>query len=242
MPISVTPARLIVVLLLILFCGCAEGMLWRTGYINPWARKKWAQEEEIADTLFEKRRQIKELAEQTNAGQANPQQTAKILSEIALKDPIVLIRIEAVKALGEINSPTAIEGLKTASKDPSDDVRLTAIKAWSKKTQNKDAIFALQSAVASDTSHDVRIAAARGLGEFRGPQAEEALTLAINDRDPAIQLSAANSLEKVTGQPFGPDIKQWREYMTNRSNQSPGSTTNPQARQVMFEQENQSNR
>ena len=40
---------------LLLLAGCAEGPLWRSGKLNPWARNQWAEEARIADTLFVKK-------------------------------------------------------------------------------------------------------------------------------------------------------------------------------------------
>ena len=255
MQYSIIARHIILAGLIVVFSGCSEGMLWRTGYLSPWARKKWAEEDQIAETLFSKRRRIRELVEQTNAGQADPNRTAEILSQIALKDQVVLLRIEAVTLLGEVNSPLALKGLQTAIKDPSPDVRLAAVKSWSNKKSTPQTVLALQSVVGSDSNLDVRIAATRALGQFEGPQAVEALSLAIKDRDPAIKLTATESLGQVTGMEFGGDVSKWNEYLANRSpstqdrNNLPGQygpgkqfgNTFPE-RNVMFESNETSDR
>ena len=237
--------HLVLGLLIIAFVGCSEGMLWRTGYISPWARKKWAEEDQIAESLFSKRERLRELVQQTKDGQADPNRTAELLSQIALKNQVVLLRIEAVENLGEINSPVAIKGLQTAIKDPNADVRLAAVKSWAKKKSAAESVVALQSVVGTDTNLDVRIAATKALGEFEGPQAIEALSMAIKDRDPAIILSATESLGQVTGMDYGGDVGKWQDYLANRTSPQtmPGQNFNGgQSRQVSYENDATSDR
>ena len=67
--------------------------------------------------------------------------------------------------------------------------------------------------IRDSTNIDVRLAATRALGNFPVSQAASAIGLALNDPDPALQLRAAESLQAVTGEPFGRDIPAWQEYV-----------------------------
>jgi HEAT repeat protein len=193
--------------------GCAKGMLWRTGQLSPWARQKLAEEEKIADTLFTKRRRMDEKVAAVRNGSSEAQQkVAEELEGMIANDSVLLIRLHAVKLLGELNCPAAIDALETASGDSNTDVRVAAIDAWKNKSPDV-AIAQLQKMVGSDTNIDVRLAATRALGQFKGTQAIRALSLALNDPDPALQLRAADSLRATTGQPFGRDIVAWQEYV-----------------------------
>jgi hypothetical protein len=63
------------------------------------------------------------------------------------------------------------------------------------------------------------------LGEYPGEQSLRALNLALTDRDPAIQLRATESLEKVTGRELGRNVKQWQEYVAQTIGDTPATQT-----------------
>lgn len=197
----------------LVIAGCAKGMLWKTGHLSPWARKQLAEEEQIADTLFAKRRRMdEEVAAAKNGPLESQQKVADELGQVIAKDSVLLIRLHAVKLLGELNCLAAVDVLETASRDYNSEIRIAAIETWKKKSPDV-AIAQLQQMVGSDTDIDVRLAATRALGQFSGNQAIRALSLALNDSDPALQLRAADSLRATTGQPFGRDIVAWQEYV-----------------------------
>lgn len=195
--------------------GCAEGPFWRAGKYSPWAKQQWAEEEKIADTLFERKRRMTESVNSViNAPIEDQQRVAKSLAETLHRDPVTLLRLHAVKMLGELNCPAAIQALEEASHDRTSDIRIAAIKAWGNMPADA-AIPHLQEMIGSDTDTDVRMAATRALGNFSGQKAVAAIALALSDRDPALQFRAAESLQKVTGEPLGRDIGAWQEYVQN---------------------------
>jgi len=193
--------------------GCAEGPLWRTGKYSPWVRNQWAEEEKIADTLFTRKRRMENVVAQATNAPINVQEDAALaLSDIIFRDKVLLMRLHAVKLLGRLNSPTAVETLAKASKDNDKDIRLAAITAW-KMVSPESAVPQLQEIIGSDTDIDVRLAATEALGNFPGRSSVEALSLSLNDRDPALQVRAAESLQRVTGEPLGRNIVAWQEYV-----------------------------
>ena len=197
-----------------LLTGCAEGPLWRMGKYTPWAQNQWAEEEQIANTLFA---QKKDITAKVDAAVGAPveqqQEVAFELSEIASRNSILLLRLHAVSQLGRLKCPAAADALANAAQDSNFDVRLAAIKAF-EKLPASTAIPNLQQLVDSDTNIDVRLAATRALGNFSGPRAVSAIGLALNDSDPALQLRAAESLQAITGQSFGRDIPAWQQYVS----------------------------
>jgi HEAT repeat protein len=204
--------------------GCAKGMFWQTGKLSPWARNQWAEEEKIADTLFSKKKRMDDSVAAVKHGSLESRQkVAEELAQILATDSILLIRLHAVKLLGEVDCPAAIDALEDASQDSSADLRIAVVDAWRKKSPDV-AIFQLQTMIGSDTDVDVRLAATRALGGFSGGQAVRALGLALNDPNPALQLRAADSLRTSTGQPFGRDIAAWQNYVQQNS----GSPESPQ--------------
>jgi len=64
-----------------------------------------------------------------------------------------------------------------------------------------------------DIEHDVRMAAARALGQSHEQVAVMALGNALDDKDPAMQYRAVISLRQITGQDLGNDVNKWREYV-----------------------------
>ena len=76
------------------------------------------------------------------------------------------------------------------------------------------AFKSLSQAVASDADLDVRVAAARELGKFRDFEAPQALRPALDDRDPALQVAAMQSLETLTGRTnYRNSAATWRQYL-----------------------------
>ena len=197
-----------------LFAGCAEGPLWRMGKYSPWAQNHWAEEEKIADTLFKQKQVMSAKVDAViGAPVEQQQQIASELSEIATRNPVLLLRLHAVNQLGRLKCPAAVDALANASLDSNFDVRLAAIKSFEKLPASA-AIPNLQQLVESDSNIDVRLAATRALGKFPGSRAVSAISLALNDSDPALQLRAAESLQAVTGESYGRDIPAWQDYVS----------------------------
>ena len=198
------------------FSGCSEGPLWRSGKYSPWVRNKWAEEEKIADTLFTRKRRMESVVQNALNGPINTQEeAAQALSDIVFRDKVLLMRLHAVRLLGQLrNSPTAVETLTKASSDNDRDIRLAAIDSW--KTLGTDAaVPQLQEIIGSDTDIDVRLAATEALGHFPGRSSVSALALSLNDRNPALQVRATESLRKVTGEPLGRNVVAWQKYVEN---------------------------
>ncbi len=154
-------------------------------------------------------------------GPLNVQEEAALaLSDIVFRDKVILMRLHAVRLLGQLkSSPTAVETLTKASRDNDRDIRLAAIESW--KTLGSDqAVPQLQEIIGSDTDIDVRLAATEALGHFPGRASVSALALSLNDRNPALQVRATESLRKVTGEQLGRDVIAWQQYVENVSPQT----------------------
>ncbi len=157
-----------------------------------------------------------------NAAAASPQeqaQTSQYLSTALAAEEDPLVRIQIVRALAVYPTPAAGEALMTALKDtdlkrggrmaPNRDVREAACVAWGRRG-GPQAVVALESVLREENDLDVRIAATRALGNIREPGAAQALTLALDDRDVAIQRRAMESLKTTTGKDYGDDVNAWR--------------------------------
>ena len=193
--------------------GCIKGPLWRTGYISPWAQQRWAEEERIAPTLFAKRHELAAIVQSANKGSpADRERTAEQLAQLAQNDPVLLLRLEAVRLLGDLDTPAARDALMVAAKDPQSEVRKAAVYACS-KGNHPESVQILQEIIGGDSDIDIRLAATRTLGNYHGPEAVRALALALDDPNPALQVCAADSLQAVTDQKLGRDVRAWQEYV-----------------------------
>ena len=110
--------------------------------------------------------------------------------------------------------------LEATLDDPDADVRAAACEAWGTRP-GADATEVLVRTLASDVDIDVRLAAARALGQTGDPAAIEALGHALEDRDPAMQYRAIESLREITGEDFGNDANRWRQYVRGETPDPP---------------------
>ena len=204
---------LTLVLGLTLLPACAEGPLWRTGNFAPWVRDQWLAEEQIADTLFKQKREMNEaVTEVLNSPSQEQDKVAIELAEIVKDNQVLLLRLNAVRLLGELNCPEANVALEQALNDPDPDIRIEAVQSWQQKPA-RIAIAQLQGVIGSDTNTDVRLAATRALGSFTGENAVRALAMALTDSDPALQVRATESLKNATGQDIGADVAAWQDFV-----------------------------
>jgi len=192
--------------------GCAEGPMWRLGRYNPWVVKKWEAENEYALSLDAKRTTIRSLGRSASRlDRLDSEQSVARLSEILREDDLPLARIEAARALGQCRHDRAVAALVGGLQDEEKEVRIAVCTALA-ETGSEKAISPLATSLGSETEASVRLAAARGLGEFRNPAAVQALVTVLDDRSPALQYRAIESLRKSSGEDFGGDVDQWRAF------------------------------
>jgi HEAT repeat protein len=202
--------------------GCSEGPLWRASRFAPWVQKKWAADEQIAETVYSKRAKLREIAATGKSlSPSSAEQYAQRIDQILQNEQTLIVRVEAVRTLGKLQCELSDELLQKAIKDNELDVRIAAVQAM-KHRDSAVAIATLEQVVSSDSSDDVRREALRSLGAFKDPEAVQVLARVLDDRDPATQYRAIQSLQSCTGQRLGPNVAAWREYLgTNQLEQSP---------------------
>jgi hypothetical protein len=149
------------------------------------------------------------------AGWAKPEEQQRISAELAAayqseEDP--LIRVEIVRAICGYPTSSASSVLQAALDDSDARVRQVACEAWAERG-GPQAATELTRVLSSDVDKDVRLAAARGLGETGDRTAVAALGDVLTERDPAMQYVAVQSLREVTGEDLGNDVSRWREYI-----------------------------
>lgn len=205
-------------LALAFFCGAAVAIL--TGGCSgvdrySW-RMPWEKEPESIAGLTPPHQRMAELRALAQRGRStDPAEQQRVSSELAEElaqqdDP--LIRVQIVRTLGDYSTEEAAAVLRSAMEDSSADVRRVACEAWAKRG-GAEAVELLSQRLSSDTNDNVRLAAARALGETEDPAAVAGLGPALDDQDPALQYRAILSLRKVSGKDFGNDVGRWRQYV-----------------------------
>jgi hypothetical protein len=146
----------------------------------------------------------------------------KAMLVIAKSDPSSSVRALAVHNLGRLNDPKVWPVLAQAMDDADDRVRFEAAWGLSQNTltrspENAEALNAVQKALlrglASDRNVDVRLNAARALGQLQDSTVLMALIAALKDTDFAIKYESEQSLIRLTGRTFHGNAGKWLTWM-----------------------------
>ncbi|HEY5313276.1 MAG TPA: HEAT repeat domain-containing protein [Pirellulales bacterium] len=196
-----------------------------------WEKLAWWKKKEVVDTgptiatpqdRINKLHQLAKLAPQR--GPAQLEGESQDLVQVLRKEEDPLMRAEILRTLAVYPTEAATKMLTAGLKDTDSDVRIACCEAWSKR-KGHDATRLLSEMLTSDTNIDVRMAAARALGETGDPTATAALAQALEDHDPAMQYRAVQSLRKLTGKHYGDNVAVWREYVKGNSPPEPSLTS-----------------
>lgn len=197
---------------LVCLSGCADGTLPELNGVNPYLRRQWQQDLSFGPTFHEQVAELEQI--QAHGGRLPPQEQqfrVQQLNELVRTSESPVLRAHSAKALAAIPLPEALQGINIAGADEDASVRIAACSAWLKRG-GPEALSGLSELSKSDTELDVRMAAVRSLGELKDVAAIEALGAALDDRDPALQLQAIESLRKVSGREYGNDVAAWRAF------------------------------
>jgi HEAT repeat protein len=142
----------------------------------------------------------------------SPQQrelTDQLARQIQIEpDPIV--RVAVVKAIAEFRTPMAQQVLEAGLNDSETGVRIACCQALGERGEAAS-LPKLAEALRTDKESSVRLAATEALGHIKSPEAMQALAVALDDRDPALQYAGVQSMKSVTGKDYGPDVAAWRQ-------------------------------
>ena len=204
------------------FSGCAEGPLWRLGYLNPWVVKRWNDEEQFLASLSDRRERIERINERASRmSLAEADQAVDFLWDTVLNEPILLVRLEATAALGRVPSPRAADALVGFLNDPDVEIRQAATESLGSRPA-VESVSSLARVLQNESEIDVRLAAARELAKFRNNRdAIAALGGALSASEPALQFRAMESLESLTGKNFGYDARKWQAYLNGEAVEEP---------------------
>jgi hypothetical protein len=183
----------------------------------------------------ERAKALQALREPKQFGGTDHDQDAvvKILVTGASQEKQFLCRLAAIESLGHFKDPRAVKGLTDAfyasgTYPPEQATRLQCQAAVALgETGNPEAMKFLLNVLrgpsggGSDQEKqqvmDVRIAAARALGNFHDHLATEALArICQNEKDVALHDCAHDSLEACAGRKIPPDFKAWDELINQK--------------------------
>lgn len=144
----------------------------------------------------------------------------KLLAEIkdmsllvsVLKDENPSVRYKAVKILGELKDPRAVEPLISVLKDKDWSVRWEAVEALGKLKDPRAVeplIFVLKD---GDNGLSIHLRAVESLGELKDPRAVEPLISALKNENWFVRKVTVEALGKITGQNFGEDQTKWQSW------------------------------
>jgi hypothetical protein len=202
---------------------CAALLAGCQSWANPFYTKPSATPEDIARFGPTANERITKYTEQQKAGPGDPSTHLSKVNELFNKinserDPAV--RAAIIKTVAIYPVPQALALLKMATQDPSSRVRLAAAEGWGLRSET-EALEQLQKLYKSDEDLDVRQMAIKSLGKLKQPAAAQVVGSALEDKDPAVQYLAMQSLRDITGKDLGNDVNQWREYMQLPAEQRP---------------------
>ncbi|MFH1267133.1 MAG: HEAT repeat domain-containing protein [Planctomycetota bacterium] len=207
---------------LLVILTCCIGTIVSSGCAGAKPMRKpefWPFNRQTSDTVPGIRPPAERVAVLRKMGKkaawAKPEEQERISGELASAfrgEPDPLVRAEIVRAISRYPTVAAASVLEVAVDDSDADVRLIACEAWGRRG-GPEAVAKLSEALASDVDPDVRLMAARGLGKAGESGAVAPLGEALEDRDPAMQYVAVESLREVTGEDFDNDVNQWRQYV-----------------------------
>ena len=206
---------LVLSLLLVSLAGCAgnrfAGFEWR----NPFQTIDTSYKKSYGLTPAEISQQIRQLGEDVASMPPEEQQkTAEKLTRRYQAENDPLMRRDIVFALGAFPDPIGAKALQAAMADTDRFVRAEACRGWARRS-SEEALQALVSMIQSDASVDVRQAAIEGVKRFKHPEAIRALGAVLQERDPAMQYLAMQSLKGATDRDFGNDANKWNEYVAS---------------------------
>ena len=190
----------------------SDPMTWR-----PPERKDPAIYAVYGPTASEKIDQLRRLAE--DADSLSPQRQREYSASLVKRfssESDAALRVEVARTLGAFSTDAAAEGLRLAMNDVDRDVRIAATHGWANRGDDI-ALRSLAEMLHSESDIDVRLAAARSLEKFRDPRAVTALSIALDDRNPALRRRLFASLREASGRDFGNNVVAWQDYAHGRT-------------------------
>lgn len=141
-------------------------------------------------------------------------QQSQLVDELAMQirtesDPLVRAAIQ--ESLGDLQVPLARDVLIAGLNDEDLNVKLICCEKLGERGEPENVAILSQLLSGSEVL-DVKLAAADSLGKIQSPESVKALSLALKDRDPALQYAGVEALKQLSGQDLGNDVAVWQQF------------------------------
>ena len=198
----------------------AASALLLAGCQSVWTPNMWPFPERERTTYNTPRMRVDAIAEfgMRSTGVDSPEQreiTDQLARQIQI-EPDPLVRQAVVRAIAEFQTPMSQQVLEAGLADQDEFVRVACCNELGKRAENAS-VPSLAGALRTDKNLDVRLAATEALGNIKTPEAIQALAAALDDRDPALQFVGVQSMKRVTGKDYGPDVEAWRQVAAGQT-------------------------
>ncbi|MDP6443010.1 MAG: HEAT repeat domain-containing protein [Pirellulaceae bacterium] len=208
-------------LLALTLSGCSDGSLPELNRANIFQWSQWEEDRRWGPAFDDQLAELRDLQRRAPAMAPNDQlYWIERLTAILKQDSNPILRSECARTLAAFPGAAASAGLQIATADKLPEVRIATCAAWGQRG-GPEASAALAQLATNDAETDVRLAAIGQLARYNDQQSLRALAQVINDRDPAIQFRAIESLRQVTGRDYGSDVNAWGIFLQGGSPPEP---------------------
>jgi HEAT repeat protein len=206
------------------FCLLAIALAAAPGCRSVWTPDMWPFPERKQSTYHTPAMRVEAIEQfaMRSTGIDTPEQrqiTDQLARQIQV-EPDPLVRKAVVRTIAEFRTPLAQQVLEAGLADENEAVRIACCQALGRRGETSS-VPVLANVLQNEKEIDVRLAAAEALGQIRSPEAIQALVVALDDRDPALQFVGVQSMKSITGKDYGPDVQAWRTAATSTSPPSP---------------------
>ncbi|MFM8699273.1 MAG: HEAT repeat domain-containing protein [Phycisphaerales bacterium] len=126
-------------------------------------------------------------------------------------DPVV--KATAIQALARHGQPEDAVLIAKQLDSPVEQIRIAAARGLQRIHNPAIADQVWKKLIREEESASVRVELAIALGQYATRDSFEALTAALDDRELAVNLAAADSLRLITGADFGLESARWRAWL-----------------------------
>jgi HEAT repeat protein len=140
---------------------------------------------------------IQEAAMLTVAAWRSPEALSRL--DLGLRNPMVSVRLAAIRGLGMLQTTDAVTLLQPALQDQSPAIRAETVRAFRQAGLREQALT-----MRDDPAWEVRKAVAESLAEMENPKTAAIARKYLNDVSPAVQIAALESLRRWRGETSAP--------------------------------------
>ena len=199
--------------------------VWNWHSLNTGAIEEWHEDDDFMVTYHQQMQTLEQLREDAPSMPASwHKQKADLLARMFEDHKAPVMRREILRAAIAIPSADVLPILQSAVDDDDISIRRMAYKEWGKRP-GQVAMPVLLKGARSESEKDVRIVIIRALGRFKNQQVYDTVPEALNDRDPAVQLAATDSMKELTGLDYGDTPEPWIAHVENRPVELPEQKT-----------------